>query len=303
MAITQRVKLPLIVLFLLLAMPWPALSGDESLEVIPYGANPQAGHYAHVNDMDMYFETYGSGGPLLLIHGNGQSIAAMHFQIAHFSASYRVIVADSRGHGKSGLGTNHLTYVQMMEDYNALLDQLNITRANVIGWSDGGILSLLLAIHHPDKVNKMAIMGANLRPDETAVYAWTHELLLRISASIDTMIENNDTSENWLLSRQLLDLLMTQPDIPVASLHHIEAPVLVMAGDKDIIRTEHSMEIFDHLRQAHLAILPGQTHWAPQTDPSGFNALVERFFDTPFTRPESREILARELEIKENGAN
>ena len=83
--------------------------------------------------------------------------------------SNRVIVVDSRGHGKSNLGTDHLTYIQMMEDYNALLDRLGVNGTNVIGWSDGGILALLLAIHHPDKVNKMAIMGANLRPDESAV--------------------------------------------------------------------------------------------------------------------------------------
>ncbi len=88
---------------------------------------------------------------------------------------------------------------------------------------------------------------------------------------------------------------MTQPNIPVESLHKIKVPVLVMAGDKDIIRSEHSLEIFENLPQAHLAILPGQTHWAPVTDPNGFNALVEKFFATEFTRPESREVLAAEL--------
>ena len=264
-------------------------------ETIPYGDNPQAGHYVDVNGIALYFETYGNGKPLLLIHGNGQSIAALRFQIAHFAQSYQVIVADSRGHGKSGLGTDHLVYMQMMEDYNALLEHLNVSKANIIGWSDGGILSLLLAIHHPDKANKMAIMGANLRPDETAINSWTRELLEPFSKTVDEMIRNKDTTADWPLNRQLLDLLMTQPDIPVESLHQIEAPVLVMAGDKDIIRSAHTVEIFDNLPQAHLAILPGQTHWAPQTDPVGFNALVEKFFAAPYTRPESREILAREL--------
>ena len=162
-------------------------------------------------------------------------------------------------------------------------------------WSDGGILGLLLAIHHPGKVNKMALMGANLRPDETAVYSWAFELLQPLSDTIDEMISNDDTSQNALLDRQQLDLLMTQPDIPVESLRKIKVPVLVMAGDKDIIRSEHSLEIFENLPQAHLAILPGQTHWAPVTDPNGFNDLVEKFFETEFTRPESREVLAAEL--------
>ncbi len=285
---------------LLVAMPLLAPAAEEKAQTVPYGNNPQAGHYADINGIRMYYETYGSGDPLLVIHGNGNTIADMQFQIEHFAHNYHVIAADSRGHGKSGLGTDHLTYVQMMEDYNALLDELNISKANVIGWSDGGILSLLLAIHHPDKVNKMAIMGANLQPDDTAVNSWADELLQPVSKTINEMISSGDTSQDWNLNRQLLDLLMTQPDIPVEDLHKIEAPVLVMAADKDIIRTEHTVEIFDNLRQAHLAILPGQTHWAPVTDPDTFNALVQRFFDTPYTRPESRDVLARELNPPES---
>ena len=290
-----KLRLTFLSLILVLTTPVLALAAEAQADLIPYGDNPAAGHYADVNGIAMYYETYGSGSPLLVIHGNGQSISAVKFQIEHFARKYHVIAADSRGHGKSGLGTDHLEYVQMMEDYNSLLDQLNITGANVIGWSDGGILSLLLAIHHPDKVNKMAIMGANLRPDETAVNSWTHELLEPFSKTVDQMISDKDTSTDWPLNRQLLDLLMTQPDIPLESLHRITSPVLVMAGDKDIIRTQHTVEIFENLEKAHLAILPGQTHWAPATDPDTFNALVDRFFDTPYTRPESRDILDREL--------
>ncbi len=298
------VRLPLTTLVLMLTVSFSISASDNQPEPIPYGSNPQAGHHADVNSIKMYYETYGSGDPLLVIHGNGQGIADMHFQIAHFARNYQVIVADSRGHGKSGLGTDKLTYIQMMEDYDALLEKLSITGANVVGWSDGGILALLLAIHHPDKVNKMALMGANLRPDGTAVHSWASELLQPMSATVDEMISNKDTTQDWSLVRQHLDLLMTQPNIPLESLHEIKAPVLVMAGDKDIIRIEHSLEIFENLPQAHLAILPGQTHWAPATHPNGFNALVEKFFDTPFERPESREILAAELCLPEEcGAN
>ena len=262
---------------------------------VPYGSNTATGQYANVNGIRMYYEIYGSGEPLLVIHGNGETLASMRFQIAHFAAGHRVIAADSRGHGKSGLDTDRLNYVQMMEDYNSLLEQLHLKSVNVIGWSDGGILSLLLAIHHPDKVGKLAIMGANLRPDETAVNPWTAQLLQPVSDHIDAMLASGDTSDNWALSRQLLDLLMLQPDIPVADLQRIEVPVLVIAGDRDIIRNEHTLEIFDNLPRAHLAILPGQTHWAPMNDPDGFNALVARFFATPYTRPESRELLERAL--------
>jgi pimeloyl-ACP methyl ester carboxylesterase len=284
---------PLATVACLLTLTMPLLAAEPA--PVPYGDNAAAGAWAEVNGIRMYYESYGSGEPVLVIHGNGETLASMHFQIAHFAARHRVIAVDSRGHGKSGLDTDRLNYVQMMEDYNSLLEQLQLKSVNVIGWSDGGILGLLLAIHHPDKVGKLAIMGANLRPDETAVNPWTAPLLAPVSAVIDEKIQSGDTSQDWRRSRQLMDLLMTQPDIPVEDLGRIQAPVLVMAGDRDIIRNEHTLEIFDNLPRAHLAILPGQTHWAPMNDPDGFNALVAKFFDTPYTRPESRELLERAL--------
>ena len=280
----------------LLALTMPLFSqANEDAQTIAYGNNPQAGHFASINGIKMYYEIYGKGDPVLIIHLNGESIADMHFQIEYFSRDNKVIVADNRGHGKSGLGEEQLTYIQMMEDYNSLLEQLKVKPVNVIGWSDGGIQALLLAIHHPDKVNKMAIMGANLRPGETAVNEWVTPLLQPLSETFNKMISEGDTSDDWNHHKQLLDLLMTQPDIAVESLHKIKAPVLVMAGDKDIIRDDHTLQIFNNLPKAHLAILPGQTHWAPATDPDTFNSLVEKFFTTPYTRPTSEEILTQAL--------
>lgn len=290
----------LVLPFLLLIMSIPVLAADNNTVEIPYGDNSQAGHYANVNGINLYYETYGIGEPLLVIHGNGQSIAALHFQIAHFSQDYKVIVADSRGHGKSGIGEGQLNYLKMMEDYNSLMEQLHVTDVKVFGWSDGGIIALLLAIHHPDKINKMAVMGANLQPGQAAVYGWVPELLQPLSDMVDEMLDTGDSSDNWQLTRQLLDLLTMQPNISIESLHKIKSPVLVMAGDKDIIRTGHSLEIFENLPKAHMAILPGQTHWAPATDPVGFNALLEKFFSTPYSRPTSREILAAELNPPES---
>lgn len=286
-----------VLLYLLLTV---VMVANSNADEIPYGDNPDAGHYASLNGIEMYYEVYGSGDPLLVIHGSGQSIADMHFQIAHFSQHYQVIVTDSRGHGKTGMGEGRLTYEKMMEDYNALMDQLAISGANVFGWSDGGIQALLLAINHPGKAKKIAVMGANLRPDQTAVYEWVPDLLQPMSDMINEMIASKDTSDDWQHHQQTLNLLMTQPNIPVESLKIINAPVLVMAGDMDIIRSRHTLEIFENLPNANLAILPGQTHWAPVTDPIGFNALLEKFFATPYARPTSQEILTAELNPPED---
>lgn len=288
-------RISLVLLCLLFTIPLYSFASSNNSNASPYGNNKQAGQFANINGIKIYYEIYGEGEPLLIIHGNGQNISEMHFQISHFAKNYRVIVADSRGHGNSGLGKGTLTYLQMMEDYNELLTQLEIQNANVFGWSDGGIQALLLAIHHPDKVGKMAIMGANLRPDATAIYDWVPGLLQPLSEQFDEMISKGDTSEDWNHHRQLLDLLITQPNISLTSLGKIQAPVLVIAGDKDIIRSDHTLQIFDNIPRAHLAILPGQTHWAPATDPDAFNALLEKFFSTAYSRPTSEEVLTAVL--------
>ena len=132
---------------------------------VPYGENPAAGATIEVNGIKLHYETYGHGTPLLMIHGNGGNISHLGYQIEAFASEYRVIVADSRGHGQSEMGPGRLTYEHQAEDLNALLDHLHLKSAYVLGWSDGGILGLLLAIHHPDKVAKLAVMAPNINPE------------------------------------------------------------------------------------------------------------------------------------------
>ena len=221
-----------------------AESGEVESPSLSYGENAQAGSYARINGINMYYEIYGAGEPLLLIHGNGQSIAAMQYQARYFADDYTVIVADSRGHGKSGLGDGRLTYEQMADDWKALLEHLEIKTARILGWSDGGNIGLLLAIHHPNKVAKLAIMGANLQPDNAAVYPWAIEWVARESQNIVDMLAKGDDSQDWQRLKQHFGLLREQPNIPLQALGEITAPVLVMAGDRDVIRAEHTLLIF-----------------------------------------------------------
>ena len=136
---------------------------------IPYGNNPAAGKYYNIRGIKMYCEVYGSGKPVLLIHGNGGSIAAFSKTIPYFDKKYKVIAVDSRAHGKSVDPKDSLSFEMMADDFNALLDAMHIKKTYVIGWSDGGINALVLAIRHPDKVIKLASTGANLWPDSTAL--------------------------------------------------------------------------------------------------------------------------------------
>jgi pimeloyl-ACP methyl ester carboxylesterase len=256
---------------------------------IAYGTNQAVGKYAEVNGIKMYYEEYGQGKPLVLIHGNGGSILHMGYQIQYFSKYYRCIVADSRAHGKSAVGNGRLTYEVMADDWAALLDHLKIDSAYVLGWSDGGILGLLLAIHHPKKVSKLAAMGANLQPDSSAVYSWVVPILENMNKLTDSMISAKNKSQNWDVMKKHLDLLSNQPHIPLQELHKIACPVLVMGGDKDVIREEHTTEIYQNIPKAHLCIFPGETHMIPVTDPDLFNATVSRFLKNPFKRPDTKD--------------
>ncbi|MGF2413934.1 alpha/beta fold hydrolase [Ferruginibacter sp.] len=254
----------------------------------PYGNNPAAGKYATVNGIKMYYETYGEGMPMVLIHGNGGSVASMANQIEYFKTKYKIIVADSRAQGKSGDTKDRLTYEQITDDWAALLDQLHIDSAYLIGWSDGGIESLLMAIRHPNKVKMMAVMGANLQPDSNAVYNWAVKWVQNNAAFTDSMIAKKDATYNYAVIKKLFDLLGKQPHISLAQVQSIKAPTLVLGGDKDVIKEAHTLQIYQNLQKAWLCIFPGGTHMMPETDPELFNATVERFFSKPYYRPDTK---------------
>lgn len=253
----------------------------------PYGNNREVGKYTTVNGAKIYYEEYGKGQPLLLIHGNGGSIRDMGNQIGYFKSKYRVIIADNRGHGKSELKTDSLTYVQITKDYEALAKHLHLDSLNIIGWSDGGIIGLLLGINNKLNINKIVAMGANLRPDSTAVYPWAVNEVKRMMKEVKTKIAENGMSKELNLQKQHLFLLGDQPSITTDDLTKIKAKVLIIAGDKDIIREEHTVEIYQHIPNAQLCILPGETHYIPASNPALFNEIVGKFLEKPFQRPDS----------------
>ncbi len=119
-----------------------------------YGHNAAVGKYVTLRGFKMYYEVYGKGEPMLIIHGNGGSINNFRYQIPYFAKNYQVILADSRSQGKSVDNKDSITYEMMSDDLNALMEHLQVKNANVMGWSDGGIEGLLLAMNHPDKVKK-----------------------------------------------------------------------------------------------------------------------------------------------------
>jgi pimeloyl-ACP methyl ester carboxylesterase len=251
---------------------------------IPYGNNKAAGKYYALRGFKMYAETYGQGKPLLIIHGNGGSIKDFVNQIPYFSKQYKVIVADSRAQGASKDAGDSLSYEMMADDYAALLDAMKIDSAYVMGWSDGGINGLLLAIRHPEKVKKLAITGANLWPDTTAIYNDVEQMVLPSYNALKN--KSNKTAqekEGWKLVR----LLIEEPHIPLSSLQSIKAPTLVIGGDHDAIKVEHTVLIAQNIPASYLWILPNSGHSTPIVYKDEFNKKVDSFFKAPYKKIES----------------
>jgi len=250
---------------------------------LPYGHNKTTGKYYDIRGIKMYCEVYGQGQPLLIIHGNGGSINNFIYQIPYFSKKYKVIVADSRAQGNSVDKGDSLTYEMMADDYAALLDQMKIDSAFVIGWSDGGINGLLLATRHPEKVKKLAVTGANLWPDTTAVFNDVEQMVLPEYSSAKMM---TNRSPKQKAAWKLLRLLIEEPHISLTDLQKISVPVLVIGGDHDVIKPEHTLLIAQNIPNSYLWILPNSGHSTPIKYKDEFNKKIDEFFLKPYRKIE-----------------
>ncbi|WP_020599386.1 alpha/beta fold hydrolase [Spirosoma panaciterrae] len=243
-----------------------------------YGSNAKVGHYASIRGFRMYYEIYGAGKPLLLIHGNGGSIDNFRNQIPYFAKSYKVIAVDSRAQGKSADPSDSLTYEMMADDLNALLNTLHLDSCYVIGWSDGGIDGLLLAMRHPEKVKKLAITGANLWPDTTAIEP---DLFHWIVSANDSLARVTQTPA-VKAQKKLLNLMVLHPHISTTDLKQVKCPTLVIGGDNDVILPTHTLVIARAIPKAYLWILPNSGHSTLIRYKDLFNRTVGDFFKMPY---------------------
>jgi pimeloyl-ACP methyl ester carboxylesterase len=247
---------------------------------VPYGANKDTGATFVHDGVTLYYEVYGQGEPLLLVHGNGGSIGTFAAQIEHFKTTHKVIAMDSRDQGRSADTQEPITYEKMTDDLAALIDHLKVGPVDVLGWSDGGIEALLLGVRHPDKVKKIVSMAANLNPGPEAFDP-------EIDALIKSMMELPDEAKNTPEGKRQLKvtgMMLTEPNIPPAMLGKVTAPTLVLASDNDVIRLDHIITIYKSLPNAELAIFPHSTHLIPYDDPERFDSAVDRFLATPFRK-------------------
>ncbi|KQS91285.1 alpha/beta hydrolase [Chryseobacterium sp. Leaf394] len=259
-----------------------SFSGKQSLlidnsnaDVKPsIGNNKEVGKMIDINGVKLYYEIYGQGDPLLLIHGNNSSMASFDNQLEVLSKKYQVIGLDSRGQGNSSSDDTKLTYELMADDVNVFLNKMNLKNVNVLGWSDGGNIAVILGMEYPDKVKKMAIMGTVLYNNETSVDPEINKILHQQVKEMKArgVAENN-------MDYRLKMLLLTEPNINPDALKKIQAPTLVMAGEHDVMPEKHTRLITDKIPNGKMLIFKGGDHEAPKNMPEKFNKAILEFFE------------------------
>lgn len=251
------------------------LIDNSAIDTKPsFGNNKEIGKFMDVNGVKLYYEVYGQGEPLLLIHGNNSSMASFDNQLEVLSKKYQVIGLDSRGQGNSSSDDMKLTYELMADDVNVFLNKMNLKNVNVLGWSDGGNIAVILGMEHPDKVKKMAIMGTVLYNNETSVDPEINKILKQQVKEMKArgIAENN-------IDYRLKMLLLTEPNINPDALNKIQAPTLVMAGEHDVMPEKHTQLIADKIPNGKMLIFKGGDHEAPKNMSEKFNKAVLEFFE------------------------
>lgn len=249
----------------------------EAKDIINYGDNKKAGKFANVNGIKLYYEIYGEGAPLVVLHGNGGSVASASGFYAELSKNYKVIAIDNRAQGKSTDTNEPLNYDIMASDINALLNQIHVDSAFIWGQSDGAILGLIMAMDYPAKVKRVIAYGVNTVPDSSAVYGWA------VTAVNKTIATSKDAKEV-----KLYTMMRDFPNIPYEKLHTITAPCLIMGGDRDVIRPEHLVKIYQNIRNSQLCIMPGSTHGGAWENHDAFLTILNNFFTKTFRMPDTR---------------
>lgn len=220
-----------------------------------------------MRDIQNYYVEKGSGFPLILLHGNGEDHTYFEHQIDYFSKKYRVIALDARGHGRTKRGIKPFTIVQFAKDLYDFMEEKDMDKAHILGFSDGGNIALTFALAHPEKIEKLILDGANLFPSGVKIGV---QLPIEIAYRMTCLFPGAKEK------RELLALMVKEPNIHPEELNSLAIPTLVVAGDQDMIKESHTRLIASSLPDARLQILKGD-HFVANKEYIVFNEKVDAF--------------------------
>jgi pimeloyl-ACP methyl ester carboxylesterase len=255
----------------------PAAAEQEATPEREWLAEWETGQTATINGVELYYEEHGdpAGQPVLLLHGSlGSSEDFDNLAPVLVTAGYRVIGTDSRAQGRSAWGDVPITYEQMAADTLGLLDHLGITKTDVVGWSQGGIIALDLAIHHPERLGRVVAYGAYFSPAGTRfVPSAQIPPLERFIADYRRLSPEPERFEE--LAGVLDALHKTAPNYSEAELGSISVPVLVLDGaEEEGIKPEHTRRLAALIPGSTLVLMPDTGHFAMFAQPAAFNQIV-----------------------------
>ena len=219
----------------------------------------------------LYYKEKGKGKPLILLHGNGEDSSYFESQMDYFSQTRRVIAVDTRGHGRSPRGPAPFTIRQFAEDLREFVEEMGIERADLLGFSDGGNIAIIFALRYPERVDRLILNGANLWSRGVKSSVQIPIILGYYAASFFGHFSGKARA-----NAELLRLMVKDPNIEQEELRNIQSPTLVIAGERDMIREEHTRLIAAEIPGAELRIIPGD-HFIAAGNPEAFNREVDRF--------------------------
>ncbi|MCB9147832.1 MAG: alpha/beta fold hydrolase [Caldilineaceae bacterium] len=232
---------------------------------------------AELNGIQLYYEVHGEGEPLILLHGGLGNSDYWAEQIPVFAQHYQVITMDSRGHGRSTFDETPIGYDLMMSDVLALMDHLGIEKANLLGWSDGGIIGLDMAINHPERMSKIIAYGANYTPagvrEDIGENATFGAYIEKAAADYQKLAPAPERWDEFL--NNIGNMWATEPNFTPEQLGAITTPILVLDGEnEEAIKTEHTIEMAGLIPGAELILIPETGHFAMWEKPEEFNQIV-----------------------------
>ncbi|MGA2188990.1 MAG: alpha/beta hydrolase [Steroidobacteraceae bacterium] len=220
----------------------------------------------------IYYAVRGNGPTLVFLHGGGDSGEHSFVrQLDVFSEHHHIVAPDQVGQGRTPDVPGPLSYTAMMEDTAELLRKLKLQHVDIVGFSDGGILALMLAVRHPELVRRLVISGVNIAPEGLRPEDLEQ---LRATQSPKPTTIGEKLAHLWLTSP-------TEAELNLGLLATITQPVLVISGDRDAITLEHTLTIFHALPDAELCVLPGTDHATFSGRSEWLNPIIGAFLDRP----------------------
>ncbi len=232
--------------------------------------------FLHNSGANIFYSEYFPADPqaptLILLHGNGEDHTYFVKQIPAFSPHFRLVLMDTRGQGQSTGGDGELNFSVFAADLLALMDHLQIAKAHLLGFSDGGNLALTFALAHPERVQSLILNGANLEPGGVKL---STQLPIVLGYGCCRLL--SPFSHKARQNGALLGLMVNHPHIPSQALAALTMPALVIVGERDMIRDRHSQLIARSLPNAQFVRIPGGDHFCAAKCPEVFNHAVLSF--------------------------